>query len=70
MRRTLESALVLITAVMPGCLGPRNVNEPLKDYDPQGGYRFDAFPARDDNTDSIFICMTFSGGGTRAAAFA
>lgn len=70
MRRTLESALVLIAAVMPGCLGPRNVNEPLKDYDPKVGYRFDAFPARDDNTDSIFICMTFSGGGTRAAAFA
>jgi NTE family protein len=34
------------------------------------GYRFENFPADGKNTDSVFIILTFSGGGTRAAAFA
>lgn len=36
---------------------------------PGAGYRFEALPAGD-NSDSLFICLAFSGGGTRAAAFA
>lgn len=36
----------------------------------RGNYRFANFPATGRNTDSIFIILTFSGGGTRAAAFA
>lgn len=34
------------------------------------GYRFENFPAVGNNSDSIFVILTFSGGGTRAAAFA
>ena len=34
------------------------------------GYRFENFPAAGRNSDSIFVILTFSGGGTRAAAFA
>jgi NTE family protein len=34
------------------------------------GYRFENFPARGKNSDSIFVILTFSGGGTRAAALA
>ncbi len=34
------------------------------------GYRFENFPATGRNSDSIFVILTFSGGGTRAAAFA
>jgi NTE family protein len=34
------------------------------------GYRFENFPATARNSDSIFVILTFSGGGTRAAAFA
>jgi len=34
------------------------------------GYRFENFPATGKNSDSIFVILTFSGGGTRAAAFA
>ena len=34
------------------------------------GYRFENFPADGKNTDSLFVILTFSGGGTRAAAFA
>ncbi len=33
-------------------------------------YTFSAFPATPLNTDSIFVVLTFSGGGTRAAALA
>jgi NTE family protein len=36
----------------------------------RGNYRFDNFPAAGKNSDSIFVILTFSGGGTRAAAFA
>ena len=35
-----------------------------------GNYRFENFPATGRNSDSIFVILTFSGGGTRAAAFA
>ena len=34
------------------------------------GYRFENFPAAGKNTDSLFVILTFSGGGTRAAALA
>jgi NTE family protein len=34
------------------------------------GYRFGNFRASGANTDSVFLILTFSGGGTRAAAFA
>jgi NTE family protein len=37
---------------------------------PSQGYRFENFPAAGKNTDSIFVILTFSGGGTRAAALA
>ncbi len=37
---------------------------------PSQGYRFENFPPGDRNSDSLFIILTFSGGGTRAAALA
>lgn len=33
-------------------------------------YVFDQVPARDDADDDLFVCLAFSGGGTRAAALA
>lgn len=36
----------------------------------RGNYRFENFPATGRNSDSVFVILTFSGGGTRAAAFA
>ena len=60
----------MLTVLLAGCGGPLYRNQPLKGYDPQGGYRFETLELGPDNTDDLFICLTFSGGGTRAAAFA
>jgi NTE family protein len=34
----------------------------------QSGYRFDTLDSGPRNSDSLFVCFMFSGGGTRAAA--
>jgi len=59
------SSLVLFC----GCQ-PAYRNAPLESYDPNAGYRFDALKTSEHNSDSLFVCVTCSGGGTRAAAFA
>ena len=44
------------------------VNQPLKEYDPDAGYRAKNMRA-EGKSDDILVFLTFSGGGTRAAAF-
>lgn len=44
-------------------------NAPLERYNPEAGYRFERLE-RGDNSDELFVIVTFSGGGTRAAALA
>ncbi len=57
------------------CLGigcahaPANTPLPGGTVDPNTGYRFDEIPATNSD-DELFICLAFSGGGSRAAAFA
>lgn len=48
---------------------PIPVSGPSRSSDKEG-YRFTNFPPRRENSDSVFVILTFSGGGTRAAAFA
>lgn len=57
---------ISILIVLSGCT-TYPVNPPLSRYDPQSGYRFENLTAPD-NSDSLFVILTFSGGGTRAAA--
>jgi NTE family protein len=45
------------------------VNAPLERYDPSHGYRFNTVDSAD-NSDELFVVLTFSGGGMRAAALA
>ena len=43
------------------------VNAPLRHGDPEFGYRFTSL-SHSNNSDSLFVVLAFSGGGTRAAA--
>jgi len=44
-------------------------NPPLAKHEPDAGYRFERLE-QGDNSDELFVIVTFSGGGTRAAALA
>lgn len=69
MKTLLGSIMALGVLVLTGCAS-RPINEPIARVDPQGGYRphllITERPANDPHT--LFI-LSFSGGGTRAAAF-
>jgi NTE family protein len=71
MRRVRLGALLLLSVVAVGC-----AHYPLNAALPGAGgaataYRFPAMvPDRPDPAEEIFVCLSFSGGGTRAAAFA
>ena len=58
----------LLLSFWTGACAHYHVNRELARYDEKSGYRFDHFKADAGNTDSLFICLAFSGGGTRAAA--
>lgn len=59
--------LLSIALLITGC-AHYPVNQPLKEYSPDAGYRAKSmrFPGK---SDDILFFLTFSGGGTRAAAF-
>jgi len=62
----LRLTALLLVVLVGGCASyPRN--PPLAHYEPSAGYRFDNLSAAG-NSDSLFVILTFSGGGTRAAA--
>jgi NTE family protein len=58
---------VWIALVVIGC-AHYPVNHPLKQVDPQGGYRARSM-GTPGNSENLMFFLTFSGGGTRAAAF-
>ena len=63
-------ALVLpLLALLGGCAATRPVNPPIAEVRPDQGYRF-ANRNRDAQDAETLVVLTFSGGGTRAAAFA
>lgn len=64
-------ALVFLSVVVIGC-AHYPLNAPLPGARNAGtGYRFPAMVVdKPDPADEIFVCLSFSGGGTRAAAFA
>lgn len=71
-RNTLTTVL-LLAANLTGCAYAQRipVTPGLTELPgPSNAYALDAFPATWPNTDSVFVVLTFSGGGTRAAALA
>jgi predicted acylesterase/phospholipase RssA len=66
MNRSLTVLLVAALAVLAGC-AHYTLNQPLSGEVPPAPYVFNEQPSGK-NTNELFICLTFSGGGTRAAA--
>ncbi|MEF8749754.1 MAG: patatin-like phospholipase family protein [Candidatus Accumulibacter propinquus] len=61
--------LIIAGLVLAGCAS-RPINEPITQVDPKSGYRpYLLIPKRQNNDLSTLFVLSFSGGGTRAAAF-
>jgi len=64
-----RAVLALTALLLAGCASFAP-NPPLARYVPNAGYDFHALQPGRNNTDELFVVVTFSGGGTRAAALA
>lgn len=68
MRRLVALACCALL-LLAGCAAFTPGNPPLAKYTPDTGYWFDRLD-QGDNSDDLFVIVSFSGGGTRAAALA
>jgi NTE family protein len=68
----LRFVLLAVAVLIAGCAATRQVNPPIAEVHPTEGYRFIAREAKRpaNNDKDTLVILTFSGGGTRAAAFA
>jgi NTE family protein len=64
------SLFFLAVLVLSGCVTFPDRNDPLTSYSPDYGYRYRNIAVGEDDSDSLLVMLTFSGGGTRAAALA
>lgn len=67
MRNCLHTALAAVSIFAVAGCATYPANPRLAQYDPKSGYRFENLTAPG-YPDSLFVILTFSGGGTRAAA--
>jgi NTE family protein len=69
MRAYIVMPWILAAAALAGCAS-RPINEPITQFDPKTGYRpYLIIPKRQNNDPQTLFVLSFSGGGTRAAAF-
>lgn len=68
--RILYLLILLLSIANSGCT-PYQKNVSLTQFNPEKGYRYEVLNTinGEQNTDSLFVVVSFSGGGTRAAAF-
>ena len=59
----------LVVVAVSGCTTTPKYNDPLTQFSPDYGYRLENLE-KGDNSDDLFVILTFSGGGTRASALA
>src|SRR5262245_64772696 len=60
----------LLATMALGACATRPINEPITHVDPRAGYRpYLLIPKRQNNDPHTLFVLSFSGGGTRAAAF-
>lgn len=66
-----RNALIMtaMAILIQGCNTIPLRNAPLEHFTEGGGYRYQNIAPAPSNSDSLTVLMTFSGGGTRAAAF-
>ncbi len=71
-RRAVTFGIALACFLVAGCFGPVHypVNVPLEGLGVAGGYRISRVKTDPDNPGDVLVVVTFSGGGTRAAALA
>jgi NTE family protein len=62
------AAAALAVALLAAGCACYPLNEKMTQWDRTQGYRFQTLDADAGNSDSLFVCLSFSGGGTRAAA--
>ncbi|MQA90736.1 MAG: patatin-like phospholipase family protein [Gemmatimonas sp.] len=67
MRTALQAAIAIAFAAVGAC-AHYPATPGLLEYAPSVGYRFANTPPTSANSDSLMVILTFSGGGTRAAA--
>ncbi|MCC6142833.1 MAG: patatin-like phospholipase family protein [Candidatus Hydrogenedentes bacterium] len=64
-----QSLTAFTLVVLVGCNTIPVQNKPMDRFVADGGYRFANIAPGENNSDSLLMILTFSGGGTRAAAF-
>ncbi len=68
LNNSIKFVFALLVLVVSGCASYQK-NLPLQQVQPDKGYRYQVLDEKSkDNTDSLFVVVSFSGGGTRAAA--
>ena len=63
-----RAGLIIVALALAGCATLPVRNEALTHFTPGAGYRYDNIAPAGNNSDSLLVVLTFSGGGTRAAA--
>lgn len=69
MNKQTQNVYIFLVLFVTGCTAHYPVNEQTNNINVEGGYRPQLTQVSEDRSDSLFVALAFSGGGTRAATF-